>query len=156
LIERKAKAMRKELLTTKELATTLCISPHRVRRWLLKMYPRPADEKGRRWHIPGEWGKEIEAALLPRRKMAHQRKVVARVVSQKGTCAATHKVGDEFVIGDIAPTGMCTWAFYTIFPFATVLQFGGSFPWGKDPQKTTVPCPDAENPVVFELARLQS
>lgn len=79
--------------------------------------------------------------------------IVARVVSQKGTCSAGHKEGDEFVIGQKSPSGMCTWALYTIFPFAEVLQFGGSFPWESDPDKTTVACPDAENPVIFELRR---
>ncbi|HAS04615.1 MAG TPA: hypothetical protein DCR71_02475 [Dehalococcoidia bacterium] len=48
---------------------------------------------------------------------------------------------------------MCSWAFYTLFPFAEVLQFGGSLPWEKDPSKTTVACPDPDNPVVFELSR---
>jgi uncharacterized repeat protein (TIGR04076 family) len=46
---------------------------------------------------------------------------------------------------------MCSWAFYALFPFATVLQFGGSFPWEEDKDKTTVACPDPGNPVVFEL-----
>jgi len=85
--------------------------------------------------------------------MAKQYKVTARVVSQKGTCAATHKVGQEFLIGDKTPAGMCSWAFYAIFPFVSVMQFGGSFPWEKDPDKTTVACPDPENQVVFELRR---
>ena len=79
--------------------------------------------------------------------------VVAKVVSQKGTCAAGHKVGDEFVIGQQTPPNFCSWAFYSIFPFAEVLQFGGSFPWEQDINKTTVACPDAANPVVFELIR---
>jgi uncharacterized repeat protein (TIGR04076 family) len=48
---------------------------------------------------------------------------------------------------------MCSWAFYALFPFAEVLQFGGSFPWEKDPSKTTVACPDPDSPVVFELSR---
>ena len=81
--------------------------------------------------------------------------VTAKVISQKGTCSAEHKVGDEFVIGDKSPSNMCSWAFYTLFPFASVLQFGGSFPWEHDPDKTTVACPDPENPVVFELKRLR-
>ncbi len=85
--------------------------------------------------------------------MTEQYKVVARVVSQKGTCAATHKVGQEFLISDKTPAGMCSWAFYAIFPFVSVMQFGGSFPWEKDPDKTTVACPDPENQVVFELRR---
>jgi len=80
--------------------------------------------------------------------------VIAKVISQKGTCEAGHKVGDEFVIGETTPSGVCNWAFYTLFPFAEVLQFGGSFPWEEDASKTTVACPDPGNPVVFELRRV--
>lgn len=81
-------------------------------------------------------------------------KVVARVVSQKGHCAAGHKVGDEFIVGDSTPPGMCAWAFYTLFPFVSVLQLGGGFPWESNHYTTTVACPDPTNPVVFELGRL--
>ena len=79
--------------------------------------------------------------------------VIAKVISQEGTCAAQHKVGDEFVIGEQTPPNLCSWAFYSLFPFAQVLQFGGSFPWEQDGNKTTVACPDPTNPVVFELRR---
>ena len=82
-------------------------------------------------------------------------KVTAHITSQKGTCEAGHKVGDEIVIGQTTPIGMCSWAFYTIFPFAEVLEFGGSFPWEDDPDRTTIACPDPANPVVFELRRCQ-
>jgi len=85
--------------------------------------------------------------------MAKEYKVVARVVSQKGTCSAGHKVGDEFLIGHNTPAGMCAWAFYAVFPFASVLQYGGSFPWESDPDRTVVACPDSGSPVVFELRR---
>ena len=34
--------------------------------------------------------------------------VIARVISQKGTCAAGHKVGDEFVIGEKTPPDLCS------------------------------------------------
>ncbi|MFC1994631.1 TIGR04076 family protein [Chloroflexota bacterium] len=87
--------------------------------------------------------------------MAEQCEVVARVVSQEGTCSVEHKVGDEFPVGDKTPTGMCSWAFSAIFPFVNVLRFCGSFPWEEDPDKTTVACPDSESPVVFELRRLR-
>ena len=80
-------------------------------------------------------------------------KIIARVVSQKGRCEAGHGVGDEFVIDLTAPAGLCSWALYTLFPFAEVLQFGGSFPWEKDGDKARVACPDPDNPVVFELRR---
>ena len=79
--------------------------------------------------------------------------VIAKVISQRGTCEAGHRVGDEFIIGQKTPPGLCSWAFYTLFPFAEVLQFGGSFPWEKDPNKTTVACLDPDNPVIFELRR---
>ncbi len=82
--------------------------------------------------------------------------VIAMVISQKGTCSAGHRVGDEFVMGETPPPGMRSWAVYTLFPFAKVLQFGGSFPWGKESNKTTVACPDPDNPVVFELSVLPS
>lgn len=79
--------------------------------------------------------------------------IKAKVISQKGTCSAGHKAGDEFFITDMTPSGMCSWAFYTLFPFAEVLQYGGSFPWEEDPDKSLVACPDPGNPVVFELKR---
>jgi len=79
--------------------------------------------------------------------------VTATVISQKGTCAAGLKVGDKFTIGQQTPPNLCSWAFYSLFPFAEVLQFGGSFPWGNDRNKITVACPDPGNPVVFELRR---
>ena len=79
--------------------------------------------------------------------------VIARVISQKGSCEAHHKVGDEFIIGQQTPCGLCSWAFYSLFPFAQVLQFDGSFPWEQNENKTTVACPDPTNPVTFELRR---
>ena len=81
-------------------------------------------------------------------------RIVARIVSRKGSCSAGHNVGDEFVLGEITPPGLCTWALYTLFPFAQVLQFGGSFPWETDRDKAVVACPDPDNPVVFELRRI--
>jgi len=81
--------------------------------------------------------------------------MTAKVISQQGTCEAGHKVGDEIAIGQLTPPGMCSWAFCALFPFAEVLQFGGSFPWEEDPNQTSVACPDPTNPVVFELRRHQ-
>lgn len=81
--------------------------------------------------------------------------VSVTVISQKGSCEAGHKIGDEFRIADKTPPGMCPWAFYALFPFITALQFGGSFPWEEEKDKATVACPDPSNPVVFELKRLR-
>jgi uncharacterized repeat protein (TIGR04076 family) len=81
--------------------------------------------------------------------------VSATVISQKGTCALGHQVGNKFRMADKTPAGICPWAFYALFPFISVLQFGGSFPWEEDKDKATVACPDPSNPVVFELKRLR-
>ena len=87
--------------------------------------------------------------------MAELYQVMARVVSQEGTCAAGLKVGDEFPVGEKTPDNICSFAYTAIFPFAVALMTGGSFPWEKDPERTTVACPDAENPVVIELRRIR-
>ena len=86
--------------------------------------------------------------------MSQSYKVSIRVVSQKGTCALEHKVGDHWIVDKKTPEGICLSAFDTLFPSLRVLMFGGSFPWESDPDVTTVACPDAANPVVFELRRL--
>jgi len=87
--------------------------------------------------------------------MAERYEVLVKVISQKGTCAAEHKAGDEWVIGRKTPEGICLAAFGALFPNARVLMFGGSFPWATGPDVATAACPDAENPVVFELRRLR-
>ncbi len=87
--------------------------------------------------------------------MAESYDVAVKVISQKGTCAAKHKAGDEWVIDSKTPEGICLTAFNVLLPNARVLRFGGSFPWENDTDITTVACPDAQNPVVFELRRLQ-
>jgi len=76
--------------------------------------------------------------------------VIAKVVSRKGTCE-THRVGDEFFIGEKTPPNVCSWAFHSLFPFAQVLLYGGSFPCEQDPNQATIACPDPEDAVVFEL-----
>jgi uncharacterized repeat protein (TIGR04076 family) len=82
--------------------------------------------------------------------------IIARVESARGACEAGHRTGDEFVIGETTPQGLCSWAFHTLFPFAEVLRYGGSFPWETDRDTATVACPDAANPVVFVLKRTGS
>jgi len=81
--------------------------------------------------------------------------VKVKVTSQKGHCEAGHKVGDEWLVGEKAPEGLCIFAFGSLLPFITPLMFGASFPWEKDPDMTTVACPDAENPVTFEISRVR-
>ena len=79
-----------------------------------------------------------------------------KVLSQKGTCAAGHKEGDEFECIGMTPGGMCIYAFDSMFSFLSTLMFGGEFFWSQDKDAVEVACPDAENPVVFELRRVHA
>ena len=85
--------------------------------------------------------------------MAESNKVRIKVISQKGTCETGHKVGDQWLVGEKTPEGMCVFAFSSLLPCITPLMYGGAFPWEKDPDRTTSVCPDPGNPVVFELRR---
>jgi uncharacterized repeat protein (TIGR04076 family) len=81
--------------------------------------------------------------------------VRVKVISQQGHCEAGHKVGDEWLVGEKTPEGMCVFAFASIFPAMTPLMFDGAFPWEKDPDRTTAVCPDPDNPVIFEISRVK-
>ncbi|HLB12355.1 MAG TPA: TIGR04076 family protein [Dehalococcoidia bacterium] len=78
------------------------------------------------------------------------------VVSQQGHCDAGHKVGDSWLIDENkTPGGICLGAFNPLAPNVRVLRFGGEYPWAEDKDATTIACPDAVNPVVFEVRRLR-
>ncbi len=87
--------------------------------------------------------------------MPQAHKVVAKVISQEGHCGAGHKVGDEWVLSPKTPEGICMGAYFAMYPNAFVLISGASIPWREDPDVALVPCPDAKNPVVFELRRIR-
>lgn len=90
--------------------------------------------------------------------MADYCDVSIKVISQKGHCEAGHKVGDEWLVTTAdqkLPPGLCMFAWDSISPMLKVLMFGGVFPWEQDPDRATLACVDAENPVVFELRRVR-
>ena len=83
--------------------------------------------------------------------------VAIKVKSWSNICPVGHKVGDEWIVKGTegrAP-GICLLAFSAIFPSLQMLMFGGSFPWEPNPDVVLVPCPDARNPMVFELSRIR-
>ena len=82
-------------------------------------------------------------------------KVVAKVISQKGHCDAGHKVGDEWVLSPKTPEGICMGAYHAMYSNAFLLLVGAAMPFREDPDVATVACPDANNPVVFELRRIR-
>jgi uncharacterized repeat protein (TIGR04076 family) len=49
---------------------------------------------------------------------------------------------------------ICIHALYSMLPAVFALMYGARFPWLSDPDKKTHACPDAANPVVFEITRV--
>lgn len=83
--------------------------------------------------------------------------VVARVISQKGTCASEHKVGDEVLFTRDSVQGrICLSALYSMLPKVYAMRYGAHFPWLEDQSVATHACPDGYNPVIFELRRVKS
>lgn len=81
--------------------------------------------------------------------------IVVRVIRQEGHCGAGHQVGDEVVFdGMIVQGKICIHALYSLLPKVFAMRYGAQFPWLEDPDVATHACPDAWNPVVFEVRRL--
>ena len=84
------------------------------------------------------------------------KKVKAKVISQKGTCALGHKVGDVIEFTEMGVSGkICIHALYSMIPAVFAMMFESQFPWLEDPDTKTHACPDAHNPVVFEITRIR-
>jgi len=82
--------------------------------------------------------------------------VTAKVISVKGTCGQGHKVGDIATITESGVEGkICIHALYSMLPAAFAMLFDVNFPWLTDADKKTHACPDAANPVVFEIAKVR-
>jgi uncharacterized repeat protein (TIGR04076 family) len=81
--------------------------------------------------------------------------VKARVVSVKGVCELGHKAGDIVRFTQTGVDGkICVHALYSMLPKVFAMMFNAEFPWAQNPDVLTHPCPDAINPVVFELTRV--
>ena len=93
--------------------------------------------------------------------MANPEKVILKILSVKGTCAAGHREGQEFdlsqdfILGRGGPHVLCPSAFYAVFPSWRVLRHGGEFPWEEDKDRYLVACPDPLNPLMMELRRVR-
>lgn len=82
--------------------------------------------------------------------------VQAKVISQKGSCALGHKIGDvvEFTESEVKGK-ICIHALYSMMPAVFAMLFDAQFPWLKDKDTKTHACPDAYNPVVFEITKIR-
>ncbi len=83
-------------------------------------------------------------------------RIVARVIRQEGSCIAGHAVGDEVTFDGATVRGkVCIHALTSFLPKVFAMRYGAEFPWLEDPDVSTHACPDAANPVVFEIRRLR-
>jgi len=83
-------------------------------------------------------------------------KVIATVQSVKGHCGFGHQVGDQVVFdGETVQGRVCLSALYSFLPKVFAMRYGADFPWLEDKDVATHACPDAFNPVVFELKRIK-
>ena len=78
------------------------------------------------------------------------------VKSQRGKCAFGHRVGDKIVFDGRSVKGdVCYSALMVLLPKVFAMRYDASFPWAKDRDAIFNACPDGENPVVFEIRRVQ-
>jgi uncharacterized repeat protein (TIGR04076 family) len=50
---------------------------------------------------------------------------------------------------------ICIHALYSMLPAVFAMLFDAHFPWLDNPDVKTHACPDAHNPVVFEISRIR-
>jgi len=78
------------------------------------------------------------------------------VKSQKGTCAFGHEVGDKIVFDGKSIRGdICYSALMVLLSKVYAMRYGAEFPWSENKDVIFNVCPDAENPVVFEIRRIK-
>jgi uncharacterized repeat protein (TIGR04076 family) len=82
--------------------------------------------------------------------------IIVRVIKQEGYCAAGHQVDDEVVFdGETVQGKICIHALYSFLPKVFAMRYGAEFPWTEEQDVATHACPDAWNPVVFEIRRVR-
>jgi uncharacterized repeat protein (TIGR04076 family) len=79
-------------------------------------------------------------------------KFTATVTAAKGTCHAHHTPGQKFELNCYDPGGLCGFFYHDIFPYLSVMQFGGKYPWWEQ-ETIDVECPDRYNTVSLKIER---
>ena len=99
-------------------------------------------------------GYDITCETIKQNDNAMANKITVKVISQKGSCGMGHKVGDEIIFTEDGVKGkICIHAMYSFLPKVFAMMFDSKFPWLEDSDISTSACPDAYNPVVFEISR---
>ena len=80
--------------------------------------------------------------------------ILVTVISKKGKCISGHEVGDTILINNKEIKGkICIHALYSMLPKVFAMMHNAEFPWLEDQNVATHACPDAYNPVVFEIRK---
>jgi uncharacterized repeat protein (TIGR04076 family) len=79
----------------------------------------------------------------------------ARIVEQKGYCAAGHRVGDEIDLNGIRCPDLCGGFYHSIYPIVMAMKYGAELPWLEDKDRISLVCPDYVNPVKLEIVRTE-
>lgn len=79
-------------------------------------------------------------------------KFTATVTAAKGTCHAHHKAGQKFELNCYDSGGLCGFFYHDIFPYLTVMQFGGKYPWWEK-DAIDVECSDRYNTVSLKIEK---
>ena len=83
-------------------------------------------------------------------------KITATVQSVNGHCDFGYRVEDRVVFdGKTVQGRVCLHALYSFLPKVFAMRYGANFPWLEDKDVATHACPDAFNPVVFEIRRVE-
>ena len=86
--------------------------------------------------------------------MANANDVVMKVVEVKGKCPNGHHAGEEHLVQERTPKGICLGSFGACFPYLVALRYGADFPWESEKGVITLGCPDHVNQVVWRLERI--
>ena len=85
------------------------------------------------------------------------RKILVKIISQEGHCAAGHKVGDEILFDwdtNEIQGKICLHALYSALPKIYALAHGGDVAFAVNDEGDRVArhaCPDGYNPVIYEF-----
>lgn len=82
-------------------------------------------------------------------------KVIAKIIDKKSDCTIGMQVGDEYELSLHKCGDFCGYFYHNIANLVAMLQFGGTFPVGDDPDMLVWECPNANNRVKIELRRIK-
>ena len=81
-------------------------------------------------------------------------RIVVTCKEVKGHCAAGQQTGDRVTLEGMSVNGrICIHSLASMMSKLFAMQQGLDFSWLDDPNVATHACPDAANPVVYEIRR---